>query len=420
MIPKVLLVLCGFLVVAAHAEQPVGEEGYVHILVTISDDGAPQIDLSGPPGPGYRRRDRYFASLTASKAAQRIGNDFGLVRQDDWLIRSLNVLCLVYAVPKDVPVADLLEQLESRPEVATAQRLNEFVVMARTSDANDDPYARLQHTIDTLELRTAHGWSKGRGVDIAVIDTGADFNHPDLKTQIAEHWDFAPRNSEGFVKDAHGTAVSGVIAAASGNGFGIIGVAPASRLSVLKACWYQHGRSAAICNSFSIAKALSHAIDEGADIINLSLAGPSDPLLAQLVDVARKRGIIVVAASPESAVRGFPANVAGVIVVDVATQAGAVEDRASAGVFAPGTDILVTMPDGRFDYLSGSSLAAAHVSGVVALLKSLDPALTLEEIVSLIVRSQQVTGDSINACRAIANLIERSGCRKLPALALTN
>lgn len=411
LLPTIAMLL---LAAAVNAEQPEPRVDDVHILVTIADDGASRIDLSGPPGPGYRRRDRYFASLPAERAAEQLADDFGLTRVDDWPIRPLKVFCLVYAVPPETAVDELLLALEKRPEVATAQRMNEFVVMATATTGGEDPYAGLQHTLETLELRSAHRWTTGRGVDIALIDTGADYTHPDLRSQIADYRDFVERDKSQFRQDWHGTAVAGVIVAASGNGYGIVGVAPAARLAVLKACWYEPERSGATCNSFTVAKALAHAIESEAQIINLSLAGPADRLLADLVAAARRQGIIVVAAAPDDSARGFPAGEPGVIAVGLSK--GTASTRAADRVFAPGDDILVTMPDGRFDYLSGSSLAAAHVSGIVALLVAIRPGLEPAEIRQRMLASQDSNSDSVNACRAVAGLVDDAVCRKPSAL----
>ena len=396
------------------AAEPRASDEEVYILVTIADDGASRIDMSGPPGPGYRRRDRYFASLTAERTASRLADEYGLVRRDEWPIRPLNVFCLVFAVPKDAPVDALLVELAARADVESAQRMNEFTVKSGEPD-NADPYADLQHTLETLEIRAAHRFSTGRGIGIAIIDTGADVTHPDLRSQVSAYEDFANGDRSTFVTDAHGTAVAGVIAAATGNGYGIVGVAPASRVSVLKACWYEPGRTAAVCNSFTIAKALSHAIESGADVINLSLAGPTDALLADLLGVARRQGIILVAAAPEDRQSGFPAGEPGVIVVD--RLPGKTRPMASGLVLAPGNEILVAVPEGRFDYLSGSSLAAAHVSGIVALMLAIRPGLAYDEVRERILASQQAAGHSVNACRAVAGFVDDAACRKDATLA---
>ena len=167
----------------------------------------------------------------------------------------------MYSVPDNDGFEELLEQLRTRPEVESAQRLNEFELLANRQSAGDDPYMELQHVVETLELLMAHQWSTGGGAKVAIIDTGADLTHPDLKTQISSHKIFVDERFSEISDDAHGTAIAGVIAAASGNGFGIIGVAPAARLSVLKACWYPDSEQSAVCDTFTIAKALAHAIE---------------------------------------------------------------------------------------------------------------------------------------------------------------
>jgi hypothetical protein len=395
-----------------------GETSPDRILVTITDPGSARINHTGRPGPGYRRRAPYFASVVAESAARHIAEDFRLERLDDWSIRPLNVFCVVFAIPRGGGVERLLEQLRARPDVESAQRLNEFETLGNRKESGQDPYAGLQYVIDTLELSMAHTWSMGAGVDVAIIDTGADFNHPDLRTQIAVHRSFVAEKEQHFADDSHGTAVAGVIAAASGNGFGIVGVAPAARLSVLEACWYAGNGAAAVCNSFTLAKALTWAIEKEADVINLSLAGPPDALLSRLALEAQQRGAIVIGAAPDSQTIGFPANVPGVLVADSAKCVTGVRPDDIPVVYAPGDDILVATPHGGFDYSSGSSLAAAHVSGVVALLMAIDPKLRASEINSLISRSQPIGGDSINACRAVAALVGATGCRDLQSSAL--
>lgn len=377
------------------------------ILVTFADPGMSNAARPGPVRPGYNRKAAgYLVSVRVKRAANRVAHDFGLEVVDEWPIVPLAVHCLVYAVGKDVAVEPLLERLRTRPEVESAQRLNRFEVSGEPAAEGEDPYSGLQHNLDTLELAQAHAWSQGDGADVTIIDTGADFRHPDLATQIRTHRDFVGDGDSEFARDAHGTAVAGVIGAASGNGVGMTGIAPAASLAVLRACWYAAGRSRAVCDSFTLAKALAHAVETDTDVINLSLGGPSDALLGRLVALALERGVAVVAAAPAGAHPGFPADVPGVIVVDSVPVAGG----APARFVAPGDEILVPVPGGGFDYASGSSLSAAQVSGIVALLVSARPGLGGDDVNRLLVSSRD-GGVSVNACRALAHLLHRSGCR---------
>lgn len=388
------------------------------ILVTFSDPGMSNAARTGPARPGYARRSSsYLVSVNVRRAANRVAEEFGLELVDEWPIVPLQVHCLVYAVPEDRALDSLLEELRARPGVDSAQRMNRFDVSgSRISGA--DPFAELQHNLDTLELPQAHRWSRGEGASIAIIDTGADVEHPDLVTQIRAYHDFVDDKAQKAVAEAHGTAVAGVIGAASQNGIGMTGIAPAADISVLRACWHETGRARAVCNSFTLAKALTHALESNADIINLSIGGPSDALLARLVRLAYARGAVVVAAAPFEEFVGFPSDVPGVFVVASLPSTHAASSPAR--FLAPGNEILVPVPGGGFDYASGSSLSAAHVSGVIALLIAKRPRLESMEVSRLLVASRAHDGASVNACRALAQLLGHTGCRGMAAASTLN
>ncbi len=189
-----------------------------------------------------------------------------------------------------------------------------------------------------------------------------DASQPDLAGQIQTIQDFVLDHPH--APEQHGTGVAGIIAGIADNHIGIAGVAPHARLMALRACW-QEGAATAVCDSLSLAKALYFAIGHNAQVINLSLSGPPDPLLGRLIDVALARGMVVVAAvDPHAPEGGFPASHAGVVAVsdDPAT-------TAPGALVAPGRDAPTTEPGGRFALVSGSSYAAAHVSGLFALMR---------------------------------------------------
>ena len=385
-----LIVLCLLSAAAVAEEQQ-------RILVTFADPGISKAARAGPARPSYSRRSsQYLVSVSVRRAADRVARDFDLEVVDEWPIVPLKVHCLVFAVDEDRSLDALLAELRERPEVESAQPLNTFEVHGSKAD----PYANLQHNLDTLGLIEAHALSRGDGASVTIIDTGADFKHPELTKAIRSRHDFAGQGD--FAGEAHGTAIAGIIAASSNNGVGIVGVAPEARLEVLRACWYPEGRDGAVCDSFTLAKALSHALESGSGVINLSLGGPSDPLLARLVTLALGRGMVIVAAAPTQ--KGFPADVPGVIVV------GSEEDEQESGLSAPAVDILVPVPGGGFDYASGSSLAAAHVTGVIALLIAEKPGLGHDDLTGLLSGSRSEDGGSVNACRALAKMLGRTGC----------
>jgi subtilisin family serine protease len=185
-------------------------------------------------------------------------------------------------------------------------------------------------------------------------------------------------------------------------------MAPKVTLSIYKACWYPPAPDAgARCNSFTLAKALAAVLDTDARIINLSLGGPPDPLLnlllAKLLDQDR---IVITAMPPDGSTDGFPDNAPGVIVVRTSETSSA----APPGVLsAPGNDILTTQPGGGYDFTSGSSMAAAHASGIAALLLSLAPKLDARAVHDLLLRSSKVSGKTlqVNAASAVSALRSR-------------
>jgi len=383
------------------------EDDVPRILVTFADPGMSNAARAGPAGPGYSRRSStYLVSVGVRRAANRLARDFGLQVVDEWPIVPLNVHCLVYAVPGDIAIDPLLVRLRERPEVESAQPLNRFDVNGALRAGVADPYAELQYNLRTLEVPEAHAWTRGAGSSVTIIDTGADLHHPELESQVRVRRDFVDEEDADFAAESHGTAIAGVVAAASDNGFGMTGIAPETDLTVLRACWYDATVSHAVCDSFTLAKALAYALDSKTDVINLSLGGPHDALLSRLVGLALDRGIVVVAAAPSRS--GFPADVPGVIVVGSAP--GSNPEPAGEGLIAPGDEILVPVPGGGFDYASGTSLSAAQVSGVIALIAAERPGISRDEIRNLLAESRTTPQAPVNACRALAKLLGRGGC----------
>ena len=173
---------------------------------------------------------------------------------------------------------------------------------------------------------------------------------------------------------------------------------------------------AAVCDSFSLLKALDAVLEDPPHVLNLSLRGPHDALLEQVIQKALDAGVVVVAAGlstgdPDSA---FPSSMRQVLGVGVALTDGAPSGSQGDALFAPGAEIIVAVPTDHYDFRSGSSLAAAHVSGVVALLLSVRPDSSLKTV-SNILRQSQVADVrpivSINACVALnlAGLPQRCG-----------
>jgi hypothetical protein len=340
---------------------------------------------------GYGPPPRYLLGSRAAASLAAIAQEHGLHESAGWPIAALGWHCVVFELPPNRSREAVLASLQRDPRVRLAQPLQDFdtrsapqlaapSVAASAADAGllyNDPYVNLQRGfVDTAAAR-AHRVSTGAGVRVAVIDTGAALDHPDLLGRVA-----LARNlvddaaSPGMEPDRHGTGVAGVIAAVGNNHEGIVGIAPQARLIVLRACWPREagGGDAARCNSFTLAKALAAALESDARIVNLSLGGPGDPLLDKLLAELLRQGRIVIGALPPDGRRGgFPTGSPGVIAAGVS---GEIDPAAGRDVVAaPGRDVLTLQPGGRYDYASGSSIAAAHVSGVAALLLAAQPRL---------------------------------------------
>ena len=144
---------------------------------------------------------------------------------------------------------------------------------------------------------------------------GVDTLHPDLAGRTHLTRNYVDNDEAAFRADRHGTQVAGLIAATSNNGIGIVGVAPDVKLMAYKACWQTSASTAGRCNSFTIAQALADALTAKAQVINLSLVGPSDPLLEALVARATETGVIVVGAVSDDPRFGFPARLPHVLPV---------------------------------------------------------------------------------------------------------
>lgn len=349
-----------------------------------------------------------------------------------WTMRSLDRMCIVYGVVPGTSLERTVERVASDPRVESAQLVQSFrVLAARAQERSEpvrgggDPYAELQPASTALRSDLAHRWATGVGVTVAVVDTGVDVGHPDLAGRVSKVANFVERGERSFTRDVHGTAIAGVVAAVSGNGIGIAGVAPEARLMAMKACWpLEEGEADAACDSYTLAQAVDTALAEGADVLNLSLTGPQDALLAQLIEAATAGGVAVVAAADEaSADLGFPASLPSVIAVRAAPPpngealaAAALPPVRRGLVFAPGADVLSTVPGGGYDFFSGSSMAAAHVAGVAALLLERRPGMPPAELAERLADSAG-RGDAsamIDACEAVARLLEiPQGCPPL-------
>jgi subtilisin family serine protease len=359
----------------------------------------PDITYAG----GY---DASVGRAARQRIAEGLATQYDLKIVNGWPMPALGVDCFVMEARNNASVARLVEQLSVDPRVESVQSMNLFHVLAY-----NDPLYPLQPSAKFWHLDEVHKLTTGRRVRVAVVDTGVEADHPDLTGRVALTRNFVDGPPD--VAEVHGTAVAGIIAARANDGLGIAGVAPDSGLMALRACWQGAGNGAtAICSSFTLAKSLQFALDEKAQILNLSIGGPRDRLLERLLDVALSRGVIVVSAfDPAVHNGGFPASHRGVLAV--AGVDG--HDASTAVLLGPGRDIPTSIPGQKWGFVSGSSFAAAHVTGLVALLRELAPNVRPQQIREAL-SPKVVSGVAgthraiVDACAAVARIGGACAC----------
>lgn len=334
------------------------EERRILVMLRMAPEHfRPSSDYGGAGGYGDPA-----AALARRRIATRIARDNHLTLVDSWPMPILGIDCVIMQVPGDEPAKTVADRLSHDRRVAWSQPLNAFEAQGASS-AKGVPNDRLfaaQPSARQWRLAALHRVATGRGVRVAVIDSLVDAGHPDLKGQLIAVRDFVGRDS--LSAESHGTGVAGIIAAAANNTVGIAGVAPGARLLALRACW-QQSQATTRCDTLSLARALVFALESNAHVINMSLTGPQDQLVARLIQIALRRGVSVVAAADPGSGRGFPASLPGVIAVARDDLAGA-----RSGVYsAPGRDVPTTEAGGGWNLVDGNSFAAAHVSGLLAL-----------------------------------------------------
>ena len=367
------------------------------ILVTVPQSGGGAQPQLGDPGSFYLRRRGYGPSTEINRTLDSIANDYNMRRVDGWHISSIRQYCEVYEIRGGQSSNELIERISADPRIKIVQPMNYFETQGVRYD---DPLSTLQPALSTLAVGEAHEMATGRGVIVAVIDSAVDRRHQEFRGRVQTHLDLVERRI-GSLAEVHGTAVAGVIGSAANNGTGIVGVAPDSTIASLRACWtIDMATGRAQCSSFSLAQALESAINLQADVINLSLAGPEDPLLIELINAAIANDIIVISAFPASirVNEQFPASHSGVIAV--ASSDAPAGTNAANILLAPGAEIMSTMPNNDYAFFSGNSMSAAYVTGVSALIRERTPNMSPADVRDVLTRTG--TARSVNACRAIA------------------
>lgn len=313
-----------------------------------------------------------------------LAQDFGLDGQTLYQSPLLGTRIVRFRIPDTRTVAQVVQQLGGDARVSIAAP--HYVYTASQGAAKPLPIP--QYAPAKLKLEEAHKLARGKRVKIAVIDTAMDTAHPVFAGARIETFDAL---GGGGKAEAHGTAIAGIAAARSE----LEGVAPAADVISVRAFTAQQGASPKSF-TFAILKGLDWAVMSGARVVNMSFAGPEDPILAKAVAAAEERGLILVAAAGNGgpgAKPAYPAAYAQVLAVTATDDRDELYKDANRGRYialaAPGVDIIAAAPGGAYDVSSGTSLAAAHVSGIAALMLERDSQLTSAQIRSALTASAQ-------------------------------
>ncbi len=256
------------------------------------------------------------------------------------------------------------------------------------------PAAPASYVSGALNLPQAHLIATGKGVRVAVIDLLVDPDHAELEGAVAERFDaLAGDHAE---PHAHGTGMAGAIVGRKK----LDGAAPQAQILAARAFGDKGDATRAV--TLDIAAALDWAAEKGARVINMSFAGPADPLLAEIIDAAAKKKMILIAAAGNegpTAPPQYPAAYPQTIAVSAVNDRAEIYEHANRGAHvalaAPGVEVLAAAPRGAYDFSTGTSIACAEVSGIAALLLEKRPDLDGDAMRALLRRTaRKLAGDA--------------------------
>lgn len=281
-------------------------------------------------------------------------------------LASINRLMVVASSRRDA--REIAQALQKEAGIYNPQPNYVFTTMGQ-----EDPLSSMQNLVSLLDLQEIHGKASGKGITVAVVDTGVEVDHEDLRSRVVGHHNFI--SGSVYRGEIHGTAVAGIIAADK-NHSGIVGIAPQVSLLALRACRQAAKTSAAgECFSTSLARSLDTAILAKVQVVNLSLgAYVNDSLLGMMIDNGHGKGIVFAAPvgnDPSAETMAFPASHKKVVsVAGLDEQGNPLPNKklaAMADAVAPATHLLVTAPGNGYNFIDGTSLASGSISGIIAL-----------------------------------------------------
>lgn len=329
------------------------------------------------------------------------------------------------------PVADVLAELRTDPAVAAAEPNYRVELAGGAAVAVNDPLTADQYSLDQMRVRDAWSITTGGGGVLAVLDTGAQLDHPDLVGRLVAGHDFVNDDDDPSDDNGHGTWVAGVIAANANDGYGTAGVSWTDKVMPVKIMdGTGSGSTADLMNG------IRWAADHGATIINMSVGGfPYSQLVQDAVNYAWDKGVVLVGAAGNNrrSEEYYPASFDNIVSVSATQAEDEFANWSSWGpkvdVSAPGASVRTTncyectYADhntwGEHTYISGTSFATPNVAGVVALIRAKFPTWTPSQIVGRLLNTSDDLGypgwddrygrGRVNAYRAVGATVSGPG-----------
>ena len=351
-----------------------------------SDKGNSQaaLNLRAVPNELVAEIDGALSTAEADELARR----HGLERLSSQGFPLLGATIGLFRIVNRRPVDTVRREFAADGSVRSVQLNFRYFLQDAKKPAIEGDAA--QYAVAQLRLPQAHALVRGMNVTIAVIDSGIDVKHPELANSVADSFD-ALGSSEG--PHVHGTGIAGAIVAHAK----LMGSAPEARLLAIRA--FGAGSKGAQSTSYVILRGLNYAAEHGAQIINMSFAGPKDPLIERGIAATANRGILMVAAAGNAGAKSpplYPAanpNVIAVSGTDAQEKLFAASNRGNhIAIAAPGADIFLPAPDEKYQITSGTSFSAAYVSGVAALMLERNPALKPNDVRAILTKTARDLG----------------------------
>jgi len=320
--------------------------------------------------------------------ADELARRHGLALLESQRFSLLNATIGLFRIADGRSMQVVSRELAADASFRLVQRNFRYVLQEqKTSLSEGDP---AQYALAKLRLPQAHTLAHGANVTIAVIDSGIDLKHPELAGAIADSFD-ALGSKDG--PHVHGTGIAGAIVAHGR----LMGSAPAARILAIRA--FGVAPNGAESTSFVVLKGLDYAVTHGAQIVNMSFAGPKDGLIERGIAAAAAKGVVMVAAAGNAGPKSpplYPAangNVIAVGATDAQDRLFVASNRGShIAVSAPGVDIFLPAPDQKYQMTSGTSFSAAYVSGLAALMLERNPALKPDDLREILVKTARDLG----------------------------